>query len=439
MNLSGKKVAIAGHFLTLDTMQDAKQLVTSLGGKVAASVSGKTDYLLLGADGGAKQAKAAALNTPILRELDLLCDNGTFDRELIAQGAALPVDTSLDSAFDYDAIHLKCLYQVDGQIIHTDHASAGNAKVLSFSNVPNFRDTLKTDLSAVEVLSLGVYQMGDLKADKYTKLLLDNADKFPNLRFLAFQAKHGKVDLSDMLAAFPNLEGFYSSMATLTTSSPVRHHNLVELRFHADPESLEDLFINCSMPRLEKLTVNQLAPCLNNIIQQLPALKHFGYSKLPEDDIAGGTKLLTELPFPSTLQSIRLVHLGHEEISQLANCEWWQQLKHLTLVRCSMSAENNYLSKQAVPQLEKLNIANGNMLETLLQLEQCDLPNNIALGFANSRLGAGFAHQIRLLALNIGARFIDVGHNCLTAQKQISLFDSMPCKTDSRNQDSGFY
>lgn len=439
MDLTGKKVVVAGNFLTLESTRDATQIVEQLGGQVMGSVSRKTDFILLGAEGGAKQKKAESMGTPVLTEIDLLCSMGKFDKAVIETGAALPIDTQLDSAFDYDAIHLKCLYQVDGRVIHTPPDTENQPEALACSTVAAFNAALKTDLSNIEVLSLGTYQDGDLKADKYTGLLLQHADKFPQLRFLAFQAKHGSIDLSEMLAAFPNLEGFYSSLAKLTTSAPIRHHVLTELRFHGDPSSLSDLFINCSMPRLEKLTVNQLEPSLHTILKQLPALRHFGYSKIKRGGLADATELLSTLPFPDTLQSIRVVGLGHEGLTQLGNCKWWQQLKHITLVRCAISADNNYINANAAPRLEKLQIANGDIYDILLQLEHSDLPHNIALGFTNCHLNATTGHAVRLLALQLGARFVDVGHNCLTSQKQIDLFASMPCPADTRNQYSGFY
>jgi len=50
------------------TRDEAKQAIEDRGGKVAGSVSKKTDYVVVGADPGSKAAKAAELGVPALDE-----------------------------------------------------------------------------------------------------------------------------------------------------------------------------------------------------------------------------------------------------------------------------------------------------------------------------------------------------------------------------------
>jgi DNA ligase (NAD+) len=69
--LTGKTFVITG---TLETMsrEEAKQKIKRLGGKVAESVSKKTDYVVVGEDPGSKYDKAQALGIEILNEQKLL-------------------------------------------------------------------------------------------------------------------------------------------------------------------------------------------------------------------------------------------------------------------------------------------------------------------------------------------------------------------------------
>ena len=75
--LAGKTFVITG---TLSRpREEFKQRIESLGGKVAGSVSARTDYLLAGGDAGSKLAKARSLGLAVLDEAafeELLRDPG---------------------------------------------------------------------------------------------------------------------------------------------------------------------------------------------------------------------------------------------------------------------------------------------------------------------------------------------------------------------------
>jgi DNA ligase (NAD+) len=69
--LSGKTLVITGTLPSLSRDQ-AKELIESAGGKVAGSVSQKTDYLVAGAEAGSKLLKAQTLGVTVLDEPRLL-------------------------------------------------------------------------------------------------------------------------------------------------------------------------------------------------------------------------------------------------------------------------------------------------------------------------------------------------------------------------------
>ncbi|MDB5744149.1 MAG: ligase, NAD-dependent, partial [Polaromonas sp.] len=69
--LSGKTFVITGTLPAL-SRDDAKDRIEAAGGKVAASVSKKTDYLVAGAEAGSKLEKAQTLGVAIIDEAGLL-------------------------------------------------------------------------------------------------------------------------------------------------------------------------------------------------------------------------------------------------------------------------------------------------------------------------------------------------------------------------------
>lgn len=77
-NLSAAPATLAGKTFVLTgtlsgmTRDEAKREITSLGGKVAGSVSGKTDFLVAGADPGSKLAKAESLGVTVIDEAALM-------------------------------------------------------------------------------------------------------------------------------------------------------------------------------------------------------------------------------------------------------------------------------------------------------------------------------------------------------------------------------
>ncbi len=71
MPLSGKTFVITGTLPSL-SRDEAKDRVEAAGGKVAGSVSQKTDYVVAGADAGSKLLKARALGVTVIEEAALM-------------------------------------------------------------------------------------------------------------------------------------------------------------------------------------------------------------------------------------------------------------------------------------------------------------------------------------------------------------------------------
>ena len=68
--LHGLTFVLTGTLPTL-SREDAKELIESHGGKVAGSVSKKTNYLVAGDDPGSKLERAGELGVPVLDEQQL--------------------------------------------------------------------------------------------------------------------------------------------------------------------------------------------------------------------------------------------------------------------------------------------------------------------------------------------------------------------------------
>lgn len=68
---SGKTLVLTGILPTLKR-DDAKAMIEAAGGKVAGSVSKKTDYVVAGEDAGSKLEKALELGVPVIDEAELL-------------------------------------------------------------------------------------------------------------------------------------------------------------------------------------------------------------------------------------------------------------------------------------------------------------------------------------------------------------------------------
>jgi DNA ligase (NAD+) len=66
-SLAGKTFVLTGTLASMGR-DDATEAIKARGGRVAGSVSGKTSYLVIGADAGSKLEKARSLGVPILTE-----------------------------------------------------------------------------------------------------------------------------------------------------------------------------------------------------------------------------------------------------------------------------------------------------------------------------------------------------------------------------------
>ncbi len=78
--LAGKNFVLTGSLPVL-SRDEAKQRIEEAGGKVTASVSKRTDFVVAGADAGSKADKAVVLGVPIIDEDELLRMIGTGDKK----------------------------------------------------------------------------------------------------------------------------------------------------------------------------------------------------------------------------------------------------------------------------------------------------------------------------------------------------------------------
>jgi DNA ligase (NAD+) len=69
--LAGRTFVLTGTLPTLKR-DEAKALIEAAGGKVAGSVSKKTDYVVAGEEAGSKLEKAHELGVPVIDEAELM-------------------------------------------------------------------------------------------------------------------------------------------------------------------------------------------------------------------------------------------------------------------------------------------------------------------------------------------------------------------------------
>jgi DNA ligase (NAD+) len=69
--LSGKTLVLTGTLASM-SREDAKEKIEAAGGKVAGSVSKKTDYVVAGAEAGSKLSKAQELGVPVINEVEMM-------------------------------------------------------------------------------------------------------------------------------------------------------------------------------------------------------------------------------------------------------------------------------------------------------------------------------------------------------------------------------
>jgi DNA ligase (NAD+) len=84
--LTGMTFVLTGTLPTL-TRDDAKTRIEAAGGKVAGSVSSKTNYVVAGEDAGSKLDKARELNVPLLDEAGLFAMLGLKPADQARSGA----------------------------------------------------------------------------------------------------------------------------------------------------------------------------------------------------------------------------------------------------------------------------------------------------------------------------------------------------------------
>lgn len=430
MDLKDKKVVIAGSFLTIEKQADGKAMLEKLGAKVTGSVSSKTDYLLLGLDGGAKATKAEELGTAIISELDVLEAAKKVNREGVETGAKMPLDHSLRSVFDWDELHDTRIFAIDGHEVVYGARSA--QAIMGFTGPSALEELLgKKSLEKIEGICVGS-GYGNSKCNNYAKLLIQHAGKLKNLKYLAFETMRGEVNVNDILDAFPLLEGLYVLRSDIESSGPIRHAELKEFHALGASATVGELLSTSSFPKLTHIQVYNLSKQLVEEVSKLDGLRHFGYEEAvnKEQDMA----CLSGLTVRSTVESFALADLGVNELETLSGFTWWSQLKHLHLSDCTINGKVKFLKADALPNLEYVSFGVSSTKRLIGALSSIKFAPYVGFGFPSCSMGASEALALRTLALSKQSRFLNISHNHLTSDKQLNLCNAMPCPVEVKNQ-----
>lgn len=458
LDLTDKKVATAGNFLAISSHAEAKKMLQELGATVTGSVSGKTDYLLCGLEGGAKQAKAEEIGTPILSELDLLVASGKSVTADFEQCSKLPLDTTLFSAFELGFDHDPCPYAVLGHVVDSEadnlpwmhYVENKESSKAQYAPETSDLETLLAQPNVNELVGIVVGQPqyheyldneeeqaeSQVSVDVFVSLLEQHAGKLSKLRALAIQT-FDDVPVCRILNALPELEHLLVTGGTLTMAEPIRHAALKELRGQYYAVKFAELLSTCSFPKLTHVHCNTIDAALIDAVNQQPQLRHFGFENAAE--AAEDVKLLLALEPSESLTSMQISGFASGQLEKLSKQAWWGELTHLTLARCSLSVKKDYITAAKLPKLEYLGFEVGSTKRLFSALEQLELTPHVAISFARCSVSAGAAGQMRYIAIKTGSRHLNVSHNHCTSDKQRDLFEAMPIPCAAHNQQEYFY
>lgn len=432
-----KKVAIAGSLLAFNSQAEVKKLLQMNGASMSASVTKNTDYLLCGANGGAKLEKAEALGVPVLTELDMLAAVGLAPTSDAGYSQHHPVDEKIQSAFEFGShpghsSHLESILghgvnrpMPDGSAPVAVHVRTAAALEVMLQ-APEACDKVAIVLGEVDSILRG--DQPRYSSSDYVEVLVKYAERLPQLRALVFQT-NDDLPLCTVLNAFPDLAHLSFFESHLVVKEPVRHTGLKELHGAWGAINFSEILSTCSFPNLVRLQVCLFDQALIDAVNQMPQLRHLGAHGNDELD------LLLQLKPSAALTSLYLSHMSSEHLSVLSRQRWWSSLTHLTLDRCTVAVGSHYLQASALPILQYLGFefraysSTGEELDALLDvLRNLKLTPYTALSFARCNVPSNVtaAYNIRYIALKTAARHLDIRFNDNISAKQLALFAALP-------------